>query len=82
MDTRGAGFSYSPPLASKYSLRLRTGPTIFVMVLSQFHSPVSHIEMSESVPPVARKRLNGCSSAEMHEDVCPRNTNSDSASGL
>lgn len=64
------------------SLIVRTGPTILVMVLSQFHSYVSHREISESVPPVAKHRLKGCNSAEMHEDVCPLSTNSASASGL
>lgn len=50
-------------------LRLRTGPIILVAVLTQFHSPVSQSEISESVPPVARYRLNGCSSIAIQDEV-------------
>lgn len=53
------------------SLMLLMGPTIFVIVLWQFHSSVSHREMSESLPPVARNLFIGCISTVVHADVWP-----------
>lgn len=55
---------------------LRTGPTMLVIVLWQIQSVVSQSAMMESVPPVARYRPVGCSSAVTQDDVCPANMNS------
>lgn len=65
-----------------YVLRLRTGPVILVAILRQFHSPVSQSAISESVPPVARYRLNGCSSMVIQDEVCPFSLNSASGPSL
>ena len=60
----------------KIVLRLLTGPVIRVSVCVQSQSAVSHSAMTESEPPVARKRAVGCISAVKHDDVCPLSANS------
>lgn len=55
---------------------LLTGPDIPDKVRWQMKSFVSHNEMIESEPPVARYLAVGCSSTVRHEDVCPCSLNS------
>ncbi len=57
-------------------LKLLTGPVIPVSVCVQSQLVVSHSAMTESEPPVARKRAVGCISAVRHDDVCPLSANS------
>lgn len=57
-------------------LRLLTGPTISVKVRWQIQSVVSHIQITESVPPEARYLPLGDSSTDRQDEVWPFMVNS------
>lgn len=58
------------------SLRLLTGPIISVNVRWQIQSVVSHMQITESVPPEAKYLPLGDSSTDRHDEVWPFMVNS------
>lgn len=57
-------------------LRLLTGPTMSVKVRWQIQSVVSHMQITESVPPEARYLPLGDSSTDRQDEVWPFMVNS------
>lgn len=57
-------------------LKLLTGPTISVKVRWQIQSVVSHMQITESVPPEARYLPLGDNSTDKQEEVWPFMVNS------